>query len=161
MRNCLTYQIRTRLAFVFAVFLSSIILAPPTSVIAADRPLQKINVAYSSISGNVSPLWITQDKGFFRKYGLDVQAILIESGTTTAQALVAGDISFASVAGPAAIQSNLRGADVVNDCGSNQYFDLSALYGKGHYPSRPVQRQSRGGDALWLSHRFRYALCPR
>jgi len=80
---------------------------------AADRPLQKINVAYSSISGNVSPLWVTQDKGFFRKYGLEVQAILIESGTTTAQALVAGDISFASVAGPAAIQSNLRGADVV------------------------------------------------
>ena len=80
---------------------------------AADRPLQKINVAYSSISGNVSPLWVTQDRGFFRKYGLDVQAILIESGTTTAQALVAGDISFASVAGPAAIQSNLRGADVV------------------------------------------------
>ncbi len=81
--------------------------------LAADRPLQKINVAYSSISGNVSPLWVTQDKGFFRKYGLDVQAILIESGTTTAQALVAGDISFASVAGPAAIQSNLRGADIV------------------------------------------------
>ena len=78
-----------------------------------DRPLQKINVAYSSISGNVSPLWVTQDRGFFRKYGLEVQAILIESGTTTAQALVAGDISFASVAGPAAIQSNLRGADVV------------------------------------------------
>ncbi len=80
---------------------------------AADRPTQKINVAYSSISGNVSPLWVTQDKGFFRKYGLEVQSILIESGTTTAQALVAGDISFASVAGPAAIQSNLRGADVV------------------------------------------------
>src|SRR5678816_1140762 len=29
------------------------------------------------------------------------------------RALVAGDINFASVAGPAAIQSNLRGADVV------------------------------------------------
>jgi NitT/TauT family transport system substrate-binding protein len=81
--------------------------------LAADRPLQKINVAYSSISGNVSPLWVTQDRGFFRKYGLEVQAILIESGTTTAQALVAGDITFASVAGPAAIQSNLHGADVV------------------------------------------------
>ena len=88
------------------------IMAPPC-VSAADRPLQKINVAYSSISGNIAPLWVTQDKGFFRKYGMEVQAILIESGTTTAQALVAGDISFASVAGPAAIQSNLRGADVV------------------------------------------------
>ncbi|MGZ8435612.1 MAG: ABC transporter substrate-binding protein [Candidatus Binatia bacterium] len=80
---------------------------------AAEKPLQKINVAYSSISGNIAPLWVTQDKGFFRKYGLEVQSILIESGTTTAQALVAGDISFASLAGPPAIQSSLRGADVV------------------------------------------------
>jgi len=100
-------------------FLSRVALAAFAIVVmshyssAAERPLQKINVAYSSISGNVSPLWVTQDKGFFRKYGLDVQAILIESGTTTAQALVAGDISFASVAGPAAIQSNLRGSDIV------------------------------------------------
>ncbi|HWP22935.1 MAG TPA: ABC transporter substrate-binding protein [Candidatus Binatia bacterium] len=100
-------------------FLGKILLAAlavavaPARTSAADRPLQKINVAYSSISGNIAPLWVTQDKGFFRKYGLEVQAILIESGTTTAQALVAGDISFASVAGPAAIQSHLRGADIV------------------------------------------------
>ena len=61
----------------------------------------------------MAPLWVTQDMGFFRKHGLDVQVILIESGTTTAQALVAGDISFATLAGPAVIQSNLRGADTV------------------------------------------------
>jgi len=95
-----------------AITATAMILAPST-LLAADRPVQKINVAYSSISGNIAPLWVTQDKGFFRKYGLEVQAVLIESGTTTAQALVAGDITFASVAGPAAIQSNLRGADVV------------------------------------------------
>jgi ABC-type nitrate/sulfonate/bicarbonate transport system substrate-binding protein/LysM repeat protein len=80
---------------------------------AADRPLQKINVAYSSISGNQVALWVAQDKGFFRKYGLEVQAVLIESGTTTTQALVSGEISLAQVAGPAVIQSNLRGADAV------------------------------------------------
>ena len=97
---------------IIGVFTLAVMTSARTSS-AADRPTQKINVAYSSISGNVSPLWVTQDKGFFRKYGLEVQSILIESGTTTAQALVAGDISFASVAGPAAIQSNLRGADVV------------------------------------------------
>jgi len=90
----------------------------PLFASAADKPLQKINVAYSSISGNMAPLWVTQDKGFFRKYGLDVQSILIESGTTTAQALVAGDISFAAVAGPAVIQSALRGADLVMIAGA-------------------------------------------
>src|SRR4029078_4646135 len=97
---------------VLAMFCAATLTVPYTSL-AAERPVQRINVAYSSIAGRVSPLWVTQDRGFFRKYGLDVQAILIESGTTTAQALVAGDISFASVAGPPAIQSNLRGADVV------------------------------------------------
>ena len=101
--------------FVLAVvniFGAAFVLSPLTAS-AADRPLQKINVAFSSISGNMAPLWVTQDKGFFRKNGLDVQVILIESGTTTAQALVAGDISFATLAGPAVIQSNLRGADAV------------------------------------------------
>jgi NitT/TauT family transport system substrate-binding protein len=93
--------------------LSTVATMSPAAAVAAERPVQKINVAYSSISGNMAPLWVTQDKGFFRKYGLEVQSVLIESGTTTAQALVAGDISFASVAGPAIIQSNLRGADVV------------------------------------------------
>jgi NitT/TauT family transport system substrate-binding protein len=94
------------------IFAAAVIMTEP-AVLAADRPLQRINVAYSSISGNMAPLWVTHEKGFFRKHGLDVQVILIESGTTTAQALVAGDISFAQLAGPAVIQSNLRGADTV------------------------------------------------
>jgi NitT/TauT family transport system substrate-binding protein len=112
MNNLSRFHLPKTLLVVLAV-LAMVALSANLAVHAADRPLQKINVAYSSISGNVAPLWVTQDKGFFRKYGLDVQAILIESGTTTAQALVAGDISFASVAGPAVIQSSLRGADVV------------------------------------------------
>jgi NitT/TauT family transport system substrate-binding protein len=58
-------------------------------------------------------LWVTQDKGFFRKHGLDVQVLLIESGTTTAQSLVSGELAFAQLAGPAVIQSSLRGADAV------------------------------------------------
>ena len=68
-----------------ALVITAAILLPRFTK-AADKPLQKINVAYSSISGNIAPLWVTQDRGFFRKYGLEVQSILIESGTTTAQA---------------------------------------------------------------------------
>lgn len=101
-----------RIAAAVAAFLFAAVATPVTGF-SADRPLQRINVAFSSISGNMAPLWVTYEKGFFRKYGLDVQVVLIESGTTTAQALVAGDISFAQVAGPAVIQSNLRGADTV------------------------------------------------
>jgi ABC-type nitrate/sulfonate/bicarbonate transport system substrate-binding protein/LysM repeat protein len=111
MRKKLALPGRFALATV-SVF-SAFVIMLPSAALTADRPLQKINVAYSSISGNQAALWVAQDKGFFRKYGLEVQAVLIESGTTTSQALVAGDLTFANVAGPAVIQSNLRGADAV------------------------------------------------
>lgn len=89
----------------------------PAGVIAAERaperPLEKVTIAYSSLSGNMAPLWITHERGFFRKYGLDVQLVFIESGTTTVQSLISKDVYFAQMAGAAVIQSRLRGADVV------------------------------------------------
>ncbi len=104
-------QITVRL---FLAGLSIALLGIASMGFAAEKTaLQKINVAYSSISGNNATLWVTQERGFFRKYGLDVQAILIESGTTTVQSLLSGEISFAHMAGAAVIQSNLRGADAV------------------------------------------------
>lgn len=109
-RSC---SITGRIVLATVTVITAAVMMRVSAAPAADKPLQKINVAYSSISGNQVALWVAQDKGFFRKYGLEVQAILIESGTTTAQALVSGEISLAQVAGPAVIQSNLRGADTV------------------------------------------------
>jgi NitT/TauT family transport system substrate-binding protein len=110
-------QIKTGLSILSFLFFSQLIIGSPQNSVAADRagtpPLQRVMVAYSSISGNNAPLWVTQERGFFRKYGLDVQVVLIESGSTSAQSLIAGDVSFAHMAGAAIMQSNLRGADAV------------------------------------------------
>jgi NitT/TauT family transport system substrate-binding protein len=92
------------------------IIALPSPSVGAEKAgpgLQRVNVAYSSISGNNAPLWVTHEKGFFRKYGLDVQVVLIESGTTAVQSLISGEVNFAHMAGAAVMQSNLRGADAV------------------------------------------------
>jgi NitT/TauT family transport system substrate-binding protein len=92
------------------------IFMPPTAgpaERAAERPLTQIIIAYSSISGNMAPLWITYEKGLFRKYGLNVQIVLVEGGSRAAQSLAAGDVAFAQMAGAGVIQSNLRGADTV------------------------------------------------
>ncbi len=98
-------------------FTAALLIAMPLNSIAAEKSatqdLQKVTVAYSSISGNNAPLWVTLDRGFFRKYGLEVQAVLIESGSTAAQSLLSGDVAFAHMAGAAVIQSNLRGSDAV------------------------------------------------
>jgi NitT/TauT family transport system substrate-binding protein len=108
-------QIKARFLILIGLIFGSLAIAFPS--VAADKGgsvvLQKVNVAYSSISGNNAPLWVTVDRGFFRKYGLEVQPVLIESGTTAAQSLVSGEVSFAHMAGAAVMQSNLRGADTV------------------------------------------------
>src|ERR671931_153723 len=115
-----TSQMRFRLFISAIAVFSSLMTVSPDDSVAAEKTatpalpaLQKINVAYASISGNNAPLWVTQEKGFFRKYGLDVQPVLIESGTTSAQSLISGDVPFAQMAGAAALQSNLRGSDAV------------------------------------------------
>jgi NitT/TauT family transport system substrate-binding protein len=66
----------------------------------------------------MAPLWITQERGFFRKYGLDVQLVFIESGSTAVQSLISNEVAFAQMAGPAVLQSRLRGSDVVLIAGS-------------------------------------------
>jgi NitT/TauT family transport system substrate-binding protein len=111
-----TCQLKVRLLLLVGLALGSLGIASTSVSMAAERAspaLQRVNVAYSSISGNNAPLWVTQEKGFFRKYGLDVQVVLIESGTTAVQSLLSGEISFAHMAGAAVMQSNLRGADAV------------------------------------------------
>jgi NitT/TauT family transport system substrate-binding protein len=85
---------------------------------APERPLEKVTFAYSSLSGNMAPLWITHERGLFRKYGLDVQLVFIESGSTTVQSLISKDVAFAQMAGAGAVQSRLRGSDVVMIAGA-------------------------------------------
>jgi NitT/TauT family transport system substrate-binding protein len=105
----------THISFASLVFMFTALFPGITSAAesAADRPLEKITIAYSSISASMAPLWITHDRGFFRKYGLDVQLVFIESGSTTVQSLISKDVAFAQMAGAGVVQSRLRGADVV------------------------------------------------
>ncbi len=105
----------------------------PRSARSADvleRPLEKITIAYSSISANMATLWITQERGFFRKYGLDVQLVFIESGSTTVESLNSKDVAFAQMAGAGVLQSRLRGSDVVMIAGFLNTMDYQLMVDK-------------------------------
>ena len=73
----------------------------------------RLKTSYSSITANNSPVWIAKDKGLFSKNKLDVQMVLIESGTTSIQALVAGETQIAQLSGGVILSSGLAGSDVV------------------------------------------------
>jgi NitT/TauT family transport system substrate-binding protein len=96
----------------------------------AERPLEKITIAYSSVSGNMASLWITYERGIFRKYGLDVQLVFIESGSTTVRSLTDREVAFAQMAGASALQSRLRGSDVVMIAGFLNTMDYQLMVDK-------------------------------
>ena len=75
---------------------------------AADR----LRIAYSSISGAYTGIWVAHDAGFFSKEGLEDQTILIPSATQLAQVVVAGDVDIASLGGAPVIAAVLNGADL-------------------------------------------------
>jgi ABC-type nitrate/sulfonate/bicarbonate transport system substrate-binding protein len=132
-----------------------------------ERPLEKITIAYSSISGTMAPLWITHERGFFRKYGLNVQLVFIESGSTTAQSLISKEVAFAQMAGAGALQTRLRGSDIVMIAGFLNTMDYQLMVDKTI--TRPDQLKgqtlavSRFGSSSDFATRYaldRFGLAP-
>lgn len=76
----------------------------PSWLAAAER----VHASYAAVNASQSPLWVAQDRGFFGKYGLDVDLVYISSGSLNVQALVGGSVQFAA-GGPAALEARLRG----------------------------------------------------
>ena len=79
-----------------------------TAASAADR----LRIAYSSISGAYTGIWVAHDAGFFAKEGIDDQIILIPSATQLAQVVLAGDVDIASLGGGPLMAAALQGADL-------------------------------------------------
>src|SRR5690349_9545203 len=85
-----------------ALLLALFSLCPDTS--AADR----LRVAYSALNASQSYLWVAQDLGLYRKHGMDVDLLYINSGSMNIAALLGGSIQVAG-GGPVSIEARLRG----------------------------------------------------
>ena len=71
---------------------------------AFGQRLQQVRVALSTPTPHMAPLYVGRDKKFYEKYGLDVQLILVNSGSLVAQMFQAGEIQFTANA-PASLVS--------------------------------------------------------
>jgi NitT/TauT family transport system substrate-binding protein len=75
---------------------------------------EKIRVGLSSVSALHSAMWVAEQKGFFRRQGLDTEIIVTGQGATTGiGALLANDIQFACAAGDSLVNATLRGGETV------------------------------------------------
>ena len=92
----------------YAMLMISLLFAAPLS--AQD----KVRVGLSSVSATNGSIWVAEDKGLFRKHGIDVEVIVVGGGgARVVSSLVAGDLHFSVGGGEGSVRSQLRGADTV------------------------------------------------
>jgi NitT/TauT family transport system substrate-binding protein len=101
-----------RLVRAGSVFLVALIL-----VAAAHFPVfgqDKIRIGLSSISATNGSVWVAEEKGLFKKYGVDTEVIVIGGGgARVASSLLAGEIQFSVGGGDGSLRAQMKGADVV------------------------------------------------
>ena len=99
----------SRLSGVFVIACMGWLLSVEATF-GADR----LRIGLSSFTPINASLWIAEEKGLFKKYGIESEVVLIGGASAAGvSSLIAGDIQFLGGAGGAVISAGLNGADVV------------------------------------------------
>lgn len=73
----------------------------------------RFRASYGGTAGYQLPLWVNREMGFSRKYGVDLETILIQAGSPNIQALVGGSLQLTQTAASSAVIAANQGAPVV------------------------------------------------
>jgi NitT/TauT family transport system substrate-binding protein len=74
---------------------------------------EKVRLAHSALEAANAVWYLAQDRGFYKKHGLNVELLFIPSTTTSVSSLVAGDVNLANASGGGVASAAVAGADIV------------------------------------------------
>lgn len=97
------------LSFCFAV----VILGTPVFGQERARPLMRVMLGYCAISPESMAVWVADERGFFRKYGLDAVLVFLAGNAPVGQAMMAGEVHLAICGASGVIASAAHGGDLV------------------------------------------------
>src|SRR5215470_6989121 len=108
-----TYSIKSRVVF-FTLFVVVVLAAMGHQVVEAQQKKEDIAIGYASPSGVFAPVFVAQEQGLFKKYGVGVKELILLKGTgpAAAQMLVAGSAPIAALGG-ALVEAAIRGGGLV------------------------------------------------
>ncbi len=96
---------------VLSLMMASLLFAISRLATAADSG--RFLVSYGGTAGYQLPLWVNKELGFSKKYGTDLEIILIQAGSPNIQALLGGSLQMTQTAASSAILGAVHGAPVV------------------------------------------------
>jgi NitT/TauT family transport system substrate-binding protein len=101
---------RTPLPLKMLLF-SLALIANPVNGFSAAAP-SRLVIGYASTTPRLMPLWVARDQGFFAKYGIESEPVLLRSGATLVTGMASGDIQIGRTAGAAVLSAVAAGHDI-------------------------------------------------
>jgi NitT/TauT family transport system substrate-binding protein len=92
--------------FAYVIFLCFAFLKP-----AAAQ--ERIRIAWAGSTPSNTPIWVADQKGFFKKNGLNAEVINISASTIVIQALLTGEVDFIIAPSATLVTSRIAGADTI------------------------------------------------
>jgi NitT/TauT family transport system substrate-binding protein len=84
------------------------------SGVSLPRADARIVVGVSTVNVAFLPVYLTQDKGFFKDEGLDVLVVMFNAGATNLQAVIGGDVQIMAGGVPETVLARASGVDIKN-----------------------------------------------
>ena len=78
-----------------------------------SRSAEQIRLAYPAVAPGLAPSWVTAEAGIWRKYGLDVETILVSGGARALPALISNSVQFLVGSDTGVTTARLQGLPVV------------------------------------------------
>ena len=101
-----------RAPLVFKIVLFSLaLIAIPINAFSAAAP-SRLVIGYASTTPRLMPLWMARDQGFFAKYGIESEPVLLRSGATLVTGMASGDIQIGRTAGAAVLAAVAAGHEI-------------------------------------------------
>jgi NitT/TauT family transport system substrate-binding protein len=113
--------------FPWRVALACIVLIGfPFTIVPSERAAAQIksNLSSSVTSESMAAVWVARERGLFKKYGVDMQFILMPRNPLAIAALLAGEIDAAIIGPGHLVNAGLSGAEVIGVAAFNQKLDF-------------------------------------
>jgi sulfonate transport system substrate-binding protein len=95
------------------LLLLTIFAAACVSFLSSAWAQERMRIAWAGSTPSNTPIWVADQKGFFKKNGLNAEVIAISASTIVIQALLTGEVDFIIAPSATLVTSRLAGADTV------------------------------------------------
>ncbi|HZA55665.1 MAG TPA: ABC transporter substrate-binding protein [Candidatus Udaeobacter sp.] len=95
------------------LLLFSVLIGLCPSFVKSIAAQERFRIAWAGMTPSNTPIWVAEQKGFFKRNGLQAEVIAISASTIVIQALLTGEVDLIIAPSATLVTSRMAGADTI------------------------------------------------